>query len=230
MAAARTRTIGLLVALVMGSCQSESGRQIPDGGETRTAPEPSKNTPSMDANAEHLPPNSLKAPPPSASTQRAPHDELPPDARSRVISKRADELQLHGFEGNQLAEFIIKLKNAVQTNDRAGVARLVKYPLDVSMDGRLRTLRNSRELLDAYESVMTVRVRQEIDNATLCNVTAVRQAAGLGGDVVWIKNLSGLGIVTINVPGSDARPFVPGGCQGDAAIPGVGCIPECPTK
>lgn len=228
----RFHTRWAMAAIAIASCQrtTEPTRRTGGSEAPKTAhPSPTSGTwadGSTDAGSDHrLDPSPS---PPAPKTSQG-HAELSESARSRVLSMRADELELHGFDGKHLVDFLSKLRDAIRRDDRQTVAGFVKYPLHVSVAGPSRTLRNSEELLNAYEVVMTARVKQEIENASICNVAAVRQAVGIGGDVLWIKDLNGLGIVTINVPGPGAHAFFPGGCQGDAVIEGVGCIPECQT-
>lgn len=172
-------------------------------------------------------PSGHEVQPPSGARVERTNTQLSESAQSRVIKRRASELALHGIDGAQLVEFLSELRNSVDRNDRKAVARLVKYPLLVNIGDRSLKFRTSRDFLSSYEEVLTTRLKQEIDAATICNVAALQQAVTIGGDVVWIRDLNGIGIVTINVPAADAPGFMAGGCQGDAAIEGVGCMLEC---
>lgn len=80
-----------------------------------------------------------------------------------------------------------QLQAAVRADDRAAVAGLVQYPLEVSIHGKAQTLPDAVAFVGAYDSVMVEEVRRTILDQRYGELMASWKGLMLGDGQVWIN-------------------------------------------
>lgn len=76
---------------------------------------------------------------------------------------------------------------AVRKGDRETVARQIAYPVNVSMKGMMRTIRNADELVRNYDAIFTMKYRQAILDAAPLHMFARDQGVSMGDGLVWFR-------------------------------------------
>ncbi|MFY8206318.1 MAG: hypothetical protein ACOVKN_04700 [Arenimonas sp.] len=74
---------------------------------------------------------------------------------------------------------------ALKAGDRNAVAAEIRYPIKVILNGKVKTLRNTAELLAVYDAVFTPAYRKAIGEAIPRNMFVRDQGAMLGSGQVW---------------------------------------------
>ena len=74
---------------------------------------------------------------------------------------------------------------ALKAGDRKAVAAEIRYPIKVTLNGKIKTLRNATELLAVYDAVFTPDYRKAIAAAIPRNMFVRDQGAMLGNGQVW---------------------------------------------
>ena len=99
-----------------------------------------------------------------------------------------------------VTQFVVRLKQAVATGDRAGVAAMVNYPLRVnSSGGRSMTYRNAAALRASYARVFTPEVKAAVAAAKADDLFSRDQGVMIGNGEVWMNEVHGsMKIISIN--------------------------------
>ena len=93
------------------------------------------------------------------------------------------------------------LQRAVQQDDRAAVAKLLIYPLDVWNGRRRVTVGNASEFLNIYDKVVDFRLKRTIARADVRKAFSNYQGFMFDRGRIWIGSRGDeFGIVTINRP------------------------------
>ena len=79
----------------------------------------------------------------------------------------------------------LRFQNAIKGGDRAMVASLIVYPIDVELSGRKKRLRGPRDLLASYDTIFSAKYRAAIANAIPWNMFVRDQGVMLGNGEVW---------------------------------------------
>lgn len=82
-----------------------------------------------------------------------------------------------------------RLQQAVASDDRAGVASLVVYPLEVHLGGKSRKIRNAKEFMDAWDGIMVPEVKDVITKQRYRDVFVNWQGMMFGDGQVWINGI-----------------------------------------
>lgn len=75
--------------------------------------------------------------------------------------------------------------NAVKSADKATVASLIAYPINVGISGGTKRLNSLKELIANYDAVFSTRYREAIANAVPRNMFVRDQGVMLGNGEVW---------------------------------------------
>lgn len=122
----------------------------------------------------------------------------------------AQRFMFTGVPDAEVLTFLGKLQKAVAAGDRAGVARMVNYPLHVNRDAEHHALVTSAAgLLKQYDAVFTPTIRQAIVTETPAKLTGSRDGAGIKAGLVWISSTCDknqppkcrLGVSSVNLHG-----------------------------
>jgi hypothetical protein len=100
----------------------------------------------------------------------------------------------------QVTQFVVRLKQAVATDDRAAIAGMVNYPLRVnSAAARPATYRNAAALSANYTRVFTPEVKAAVAAAKPDDLFARDQGVMIGNGEIWMNEIGGsMKIITVN--------------------------------
>ncbi|HEX6218372.1 MAG TPA: hypothetical protein VFZ35_03780 [Sphingomicrobium sp.] len=85
--------------------------------------------------------------------------------------------------------FLNQLQSAIRANDRAGVIRLVSFPVRVNRDGRSQTYTSGRALLADYDSIFTAQVRGAILSQRFETLFGRDQGVMIGSGQIWFDHI-----------------------------------------
>ena len=102
---------------------------------------------------------------------------------------------------SQAKSFLVTLQKVVESNDSAGFARLVHYPVRIIDTGRISRISNRSTLIRKYPSLMTANVREAILKQSQECLFGNDQGVMISNGQVWFQpQPSGkMKIITINV-------------------------------
>jgi hypothetical protein len=84
---------------------------------------------------------------------------------------------------------IQSLQKGVGAHDPAGVARLIRYPLNVSMAGRKMNIQNAKAFIANYDAIMTPDIVAAVRNQKYENLFVNSQGVMFGDGQVWIAGV-----------------------------------------
>ncbi len=107
------------------------------------------------------------------------------------------------------AEFLKSLKLATAGEDSAAVARMIAYPITLTLGGKETTLKDEKAFIAAYHDVFTPGIVSAIQNQTYETLFAKDEGVMIGDGEVWFSEVLtdeatpkslGLKITAINQP------------------------------
>lgn len=109
-----------------------------------------------------------------------------------------DECALAGIENpKQLTSFVKKLQEAIKSKNKAAVAAMVNYPIEVELDGALIGIEEETAFIQNYDSILTKEVQASVLGADLNDIFVNRRGAYLNfvemtveGDKLGIKSIN----------------------------------------
>jgi len=104
-----------------------------------------------------------------------------------------------GLKTAEVQSFLATLQGDVRSDDRAAVAQLVSYPIDVHIDGEALTLHDPGEFVGSYPRFMNERVRKALDKATPQGLFANYQGIRVGDGEIWFGGVQEEGKDTYEV-------------------------------
>jgi hypothetical protein len=98
--------------------------------------------------------------------------------------------------------FLSSLITSVKAGDRAKIAAMVQYPLNVNTDKGHRSVRSSAEFVKAYNQLFTPAIKTAIEKQVPECLFANSQGVMIGDGEVWFEELQNgsMKIKTLNVP------------------------------
>lgn len=104
------------------------------------------------------------------------------------------------FNKDQASAFFIKIKALIKANDKAGLSKLMHYPLRINEDRKYFIINNRKDFLARYNAIITLKVKEWflMDNGDFfCNY----QGGMFAGGLAWYDLYDGeLKIFAINKP------------------------------
>ena len=102
---------------------------------------------------------------------------------------------------SQAKSFLVTLQKVVESNDSAGFARLVHYPVRIIDGARMSKIANRSTLIRKYSSLMTANVREAILKQSQECLFGNDQGVMIGNGQIWFQpEPSGkMKIITINL-------------------------------
>jgi len=82
-----------------------------------------------------------------------------------------------------------RLKQGVAAGDKAAVAALVVYPLEVTIDGRKRKIGNAAQFVDSWDRIVTPDIAQAIARQEYRDAFVNWQGLMVGDGQVWIGDV-----------------------------------------
>jgi hypothetical protein len=124
--------------------------------------------------------------------------------------------QVPAADAGAIQTFFTQLQRASQANDRNAIARMIQYPITISIAGGLRVpFADAAALLERYDDIFTPPLRD-----------AIARANGTGLEFIVIASVDGqLRLTSITVPRDTAEVAAPGASAGETAR-GAGRKPE----
>ena len=105
-------------------------------------------------------------------------------------SAQTNKYAVAGIGGpKRVEEFLHGLQQAVAKDQRARVAAMVQYPVNVVIAGKKIRLRNKPDFLKRYDLVMNRKVRDAIAGQKPEDLFANYQGVMIGGGEIWFNQL-----------------------------------------
>ncbi len=122
---------------------------------------------------------------------------------ARAEAPTPEECALAGIKNPaQLTSFIANLQKAVKNGDKAAVATVVDYPIEVKLGGASRRIEAKAACIENYDAIMTKAVRDAVLTQNMGDIFINRKGVmltdGAGEGRIWLAVVSGsLRIITI---------------------------------
>jgi hypothetical protein len=113
------------------------------------------------------------------------------------------------------------LQAAVKAHDAAGVARLVSYPIKVTINGKKATIADARQFVAKYDAIVTPAIAAAVTSAAYGDLFVNWQGIMLGQGEVWINGICH----DKACKGFDARVLTIQSTTSDAASPAPATAP-----
>ena len=84
---------------------------------------------------------------------------------------------------------IVSLQKAVAAHDAAAVAKLVSYPIRVSVNGRKTTIRDARAFVARYDAIITPDIAAAVRNQKYEDLFVNSHGVMFGNGQVWINGI-----------------------------------------
>ena len=131
-----------------------------------------------------------------------PHQTTPPSGQAECAGDTVDRM---GPEvAKQARDFLGKLRNAVQRNEKKQVASMVRYPISIHFADKTTVIRNADEFTRNYRRIVSDSVKAEIidEKSSRC-LFANSQGFMVGDGEVWFQEFPQgvFKIITFNVMG-----------------------------
>ena len=88
-----------------------------------------------------------------------------------------------------MKNLLIELQRAVAAHDARAVAAMVNYPIKVSPYGETMTIRNERDFIAKYDSIMTPGIIHSIEKQKYEELFVRDQGAMIGRGQVWFSGI-----------------------------------------
>lgn len=109
-----------------------------------------------------------------------------------------EECALAGIESPEhLASFVENLQKALKNGDKAAVADMVNYPIDVELNGTSVSIEEKAAFIENYEAILTKDVQASLLNTKMDDVFVNRRGAYLNDVEVTVEG-DELGIKDVN--------------------------------
>ncbi|MCW5580816.1 MAG: hypothetical protein KIS72_05720, partial [Luteimonas sp.] len=101
------------------------------------------------------------------------------------------DLALDNLHGNHkpFRDAFDRLKQGLAAGDKAAVAALVVYPLEVTIDGKKRKIANAGQFTDAWDKIVTAEVAQAVARQEYRDAFVNWQGLMVGEGEVWIGDV-----------------------------------------
>lgn len=84
---------------------------------------------------------------------------------------------------------ISALQKAVKGRDAAAVAKLVKFPIKVTLAGKAKTYKNAKGFVTAYDRIMTPEISGVVLAQKYSDLIVNDQGIGFGAGQLWINGI-----------------------------------------
>lgn len=126
-----------------------------------------------------------------AATTQSPNTE--------IKQTTEDKFYVAGFTQKEFNTYFTRLQNAVAKNDIKAVSKLVYYPLNVNSNGKTKIIKNQKQFIKEFKTIMTKKVKNSILKQKPDQVFVNYKGAMTGDGEVWISKFNKkLGIYGIN--------------------------------
>ena len=117
----------------------------------------------------------------------------------QTVQSTKDKFYVAGFTQKEFNTYFTKLQKAVAKNDKKTVSKLVYYPLNVNSNGKTKVIKNQKQFIKEYKTIMTKKVKNSVLKQKSDKVFVNYKGAMTGSGEVWISKFNKkLGIYGIN--------------------------------
>lgn len=98
-------------------------------------------------------------------------------------------------------QFFEQLQKAVAANEKAAVASMIDYPFRARIKGKAIELRDATHFVQAYDKIVTAKVKHAISSQTYPTMFANWQGVSIGDGEVWFSGVDGndkIKVIAIN--------------------------------
>lgn len=118
---------------------------------------------------------------------------------TQTVQSTKDKFYVAGFTQKEFDTYFINLQKAVAKNDKKAVSKLVYYPLNVNSNGKINVIKNQKQFIKEYKTIMTKKVKNSVLKQKPDKVFVNYKGAMTGSGEVWISKFNKkLGIYGIN--------------------------------
>lgn len=120
-------------------------------------------------------------------------------AESKTEANTGPEYTKTGI--NEEEEFVQAVLSSLERRDAESFAALVRYPIEIRLDGTIRVYDSPSELSEQYDSIITEATRKNILDTDREKLFANQYGTMLGDGAVWISSFGeqGLRIYAVNI-------------------------------
>jgi len=137
---------------------------------------------------------SVVAAPALAATTQSQNTET-----TQIVQTKKDKFYVAGFTQKEFTTYFTKLQKAVTKNDKKAVSKLVYYPLNVNSKGKTKVIKNQKQFIKEYNTIMTKKVKNSVLKQKPDKVFVNYKGAMTGNGEVWINKFKkNLGIYGVN--------------------------------
>jgi hypothetical protein len=130
---------------------------------------------------------------------RYPADEPPPAVAKPAPKTDDNKYSRGGFTREQVATidaFMSNLKRWVKSDDSASIGKLIRYPLDVSLDGEIDyTVKDLAEFKRLYRRIFYPQFKQQIAAIRDDDISCSWRGIGFGQGEVWLQPGEGRAVI-----------------------------------
>ena len=137
-------------------------------------------------------------------------DPGPPSASASVIEGERDpaDVSYAGLSALEAKAFLQELQDAVAKSDKAGVGRLVQFPIQVRFPKKNRTIRTESEFEKSYDLLIYPELKDVLSKATPETLFANSNGVMIGRGELWFGRVCadpeclshGIKVIAINPP------------------------------
>lgn len=101
-------------------------------------------------------------------------------------SKKIPNISETGLKPVEVGLFLCDLKEAVATDNRKKLAKMIGYPVEVAIGNKFKTLKSKEEFLGYYDEIINEKVKGAISAQEYSGLRGNWQGVEIGAGVVWI--------------------------------------------
>ncbi|WPX09665.1 hypothetical protein [Anaerocellum danielii] len=104
-----------------------------------------------------------------------------------IYADYCKRFNLAGFSDEEVENFAISIQNYLAKNNTRALAKLIAYPVDVKIDGKIRTIKNEKEFINNFSKIFNANLKKAIMNAEPLFMFTNQYGAMLGdsGYNIW---------------------------------------------
>lgn len=179
------------VALATAGCGDQAS--VPPSASDLPAPAPAQASPSSQPATAAVPSTGAEASGggPVAPSEPASVSEDDADAATNSNSVEDVNAAVDQLLGDHVAyqDTFARLQHSVGSGDKDGAAALVNYPIEVSVDGKNRKIKNAAEFVDLWDKIITPEINKVIVAQRYQDLFVNSEGIMFGSGEVWISEV-----------------------------------------
>lgn len=107
---------------------------------------------------------------------------------TQIVQVKKDKFNtIAGFTKKDFNKYFPVLQKAVANNDKKAVSKLVHYPLNVNSNGKTKVIKNQKQFIKEYKTILTKKVKNAILKQDPERVFVNQYGARTDQGEVWIS-------------------------------------------